>query len=343
MTISKPTLVGLIALLAWSCLAVGATAAMAVGSATPATLAPAATSVEVPVGAELFSDERTVSLTGEVAPELPLAITGSGRVTSFDCAPGTVWASGSRVFRVDGRAVLAVATRTPLWRDLRVGDRGADVAALQKELARLKVRAGQGEVLSNATITAVEKLLGDPPGSMSTIELGRVVWLPRASTELARCATFTGASLAPDEPVAFARRLPALDELELLGGAVDGDRVLRIGDETLPLGADGSLPAKAASVVAASGAYRGALAEGATRFEVQAVVALAEPVEVAAVPPAAIYALDGGSGCVLADGKPVALTVVGSQLGRSFVTFTDADAAPRVVLAPAPTDGPPCR
>ena len=45
--------------------------------------------------------------------------------------------SGSRAYQVNDRTVVALHTATPLYRDLKVGDRGEDVRSLNDELSRL--------------------------------------------------------------------------------------------------------------------------------------------------------------------------------------------------------------
>jgi hypothetical protein len=61
---------------------------------------------------------------------------------------------------------------------------------------------------------------------------------------------------------------------------------------------------------------------------------LAAPITVSVVPPAALYALDGEHGCVTSGDEPLAVRIVGSELGQSFVVFDAADPPRTVDLSP---------
>ncbi|MCA5891938.1 hypothetical protein LEP48_01055 [Isoptericola sp. NEAU-Y5] len=69
-------------------------------------------------------------------------------------------------------------------------------------------------------------------------------------------------------------------------------------------------------------------------------VRLGEPVRVVAVPPSALYGLDGTAACLLADGVPLPVEVVASELGQSLVS---ADPSPARVQIDAGQDSAPCR
>jgi hypothetical protein len=70
-------------------------------------------------------------------------------------------------------------------------------------------------------------------------------------------------------------------------------------------------------------------------------VALASPVEVTVVPPSAVYGIVAGKGCVSSGGASVPVTIAGSQLGQTFVTF-ETEKYPTVVDI-APTKKSSCR
>lgn len=59
---------------------------------------------------------------------------------------------------------------------------------------------------------------------------------------------------------------------------------------------------------------------------------LATPLNVLAVPAATLFGLTGSTGCVCSATKTVAVTIVGSQLGRTFVTLPAGVALSRVSL-----------
>ena len=58
-----------------------------------------------------------------------------GTVTADWSADGL--ASGKGAYKVNDRVVVALNTATPLYRDLKTGDKGDDVLALNNELSRL--------------------------------------------------------------------------------------------------------------------------------------------------------------------------------------------------------------
>jgi len=341
MTGSRATLAGLVGVLVVALLSAGAAGALVMTGATPQTLALAPSSLEVPVEARPFADERAITLTVEVAPDVPLTVTGGGRITAIDCAPGTVWVSGEVALRVDGSPIVSLATGTPLWRDLAVGDRGDDVAALETELERLGADVRNDGIVTRSTVAAVDRLLGTPSAGSGNVSASRILWLPAVSTEIASCPAFAGSPLAPGEAVAFASGTPAVELGAVPADLVEGPRVVRVEGAEIATLADGHLGAEAGAAVLQTSAYRGALAEGATRFELQAVLALAESASVASVPPAAIYDLEGRAGCVLATAGPVAVTVLGSQLGRTYVQF--AEEPPSSVVSSPRSDASPCR
>jgi hypothetical protein len=66
---------------------------------------------------------------------------------------------------------------------------------------------------------------------------------------------------------------------------------------------------------------------------VAASLRLTAPVQVTVVPPQAVTTTDGRTGCVQADGKPVAVSIVGSQLGQTYVVLADGATASEVALA----------
>jgi hypothetical protein len=75
------------------------------------------------------------------------------------------------------------------------------------------------------------------------------------------------------------------------------------------------------------------LAQGSGQIEIH--LRLAEPIDVAVVPPSAIAVTGEGHGCVIADGSPTTVRIVGSTLGQTMIQF---DTAPRAVTAQFPDD-----
>lgn len=63
------------------------------------------------------------------------------------------------------------------------------------------------------------------------------------------------------------------------------------------------------------------------------------------MPPGALFALSGSTGCVRADGTAHPVTIVASSLGQTLVTFDGLDAAtaPTEVELTSQTEGQTCR
>lgn len=68
---------------------------------------------------------------------------------------------------------------------------------------------------------------------------------------------------------------------------------------------------------------------------------LKTPIDVWSLPPTAFYAQHDEQACVVSDGKPVAVTVIGSRLGRSMATVDSGAALGKVRTNPQ--GGKPCR
>ncbi|WP_344103478.1 peptidoglycan-binding domain-containing protein [Myceligenerans crystallogenes] len=82
-------------------------------------------------------------------------------VTRQAFAPGDEVRSGDLLAEVSGRPVIGLTTPFRLYRDIRPGDQGPDVAALQEALADLGLFTGPPDsVYGTATATAVRTLYG---------------------------------------------------------------------------------------------------------------------------------------------------------------------------------------
>ncbi|MFJ1512928.1 hypothetical protein [Cellulosimicrobium funkei] len=284
-----------------------------------------------PVSSQVFDDVRRVKVTPQVAQESPLSLADSGRVTASSCVPGGVIESGSSPATIDDRPVLALATSVPLWRDLAPGAKGDDVHALQAELARIGFPVRADAEYGNATKTAVTRLFRDagvakPSGDLPAAS---VLWLPASSVAVKECEAPLGA-VAGDEP--FVTVAGALSSLRLADSATDGApgaRVVRYGELTAPVGEGGVVtdPTFLEEVQRGPELAAWQRSEGSEPMTLEYV--LAEPLDVAVVPPGALFALSGTSGCVVGDGVARPVTVVSSSLGQTLVTFDGA--APSIV------------
>lgn len=318
-------------------LALGAVSVLALGLAAGALLvrvpppddvAGTVTDPLAPVVERGLDDARTVPVSLDVTAAQPLVTTRGGRVTASSCVPGARVRSGQTPFSVDGVPLLALATANPLWRDLTPGDRGADVDALQ---AALDVSPRTGVV--DAAMLAALRELAAPTVHDDRVDHTAVLWLPDDEATVDTCDAPVGAlvgegqTLATLPPRLVAARVPAP-----AADALPGDRTLVVDDVTLPLDDGAVTDPDALAALAATPTYRAAVVEQ-TGIQLTAQWRLVDPVSTAVVPPSAVVTGPAGA-CVLDEhGVAHAVTVVGSQLGQTFVRV-DGDAPGRVRTAP---------
>jgi hypothetical protein len=295
-----------------------------------------------PVGWQSFDDKQTVTVTLAVGPRRALQAPVTGQVTGFSCTVGTDMVSGQSVVSVDGVPLLDLATAMPLWRDLEVGDRGTDVVALVAELKRLgHLTVESAEVVDAALLAAyatAANQVGMPASALGggVIRATQVAWLPAPSLPAGSCEAVVGAQVAPGqilvgfEPVIVGARVgPTPAEL------APGLRTLMLGTESFGVMDSGEITApESLGRLGTMAATREALREGGSGSVVGQLV-LAEPIDVAVIPPAALVAT-GASACVVGDGTPRAVQVIGSQLGQTFVVFVDEP--PAAVAVDPPRD-----
>jgi hypothetical protein len=288
----------------------------------------------VEVTARDFLDERKVEASAELAPEWKALAPLSGVVRRADCEVGAAISSGEAPFVVDDRPVVLLRLSTPPWRDISPGARGADVTALQKELRKLGYKdVPKDGYLGTQTSAAVRALWESVGGDakQNWVPLDQVVWLPERSVIPGSCPWRIGDKLdAGDALFATGGGLAALT-VSVPSDAVAGARVAVLGETMAPVGEDGLVddPAFLAEY-AETGAFADFLDDPAGSLT--AAVRLAEPLEVVAVPPSALYGLDGGEGCVVDESGPLRVQVVASQLGETFVS--GAQLPKRVVVDP---------
>lgn len=273
-----------------------------------------------PVTVQPFDDARSVAVEIERGASVPLRSPFSGTVTALDCSSPIV--SGTAPLRVDGQGVLALHASTPWWRDLADGDRGTDVDALQHELGRLGHDvSADGAAFGPASRAALSAVLvsaglsGDDP--VASGALTRTIWLPAAETAVASCDTSLGTSLGEGDPLLTSAAPITSARITATGPALP--RVVLVDDIVVPVGDDGTIAAEHLPTLAATPTAVTANTSDEPSFP--ATLRLAEPVDAAAVPASAIASDDGDTGCVVGDGAPLRVTLLGSQLGHTFVAF----------------------
>ncbi|WP_089909383.1 peptidoglycan-binding domain-containing protein [Leifsonia sp. 21MFCrub1.1] len=335
-------------------LVVGAFAVLSLGTVAGAVLVPTAAPQSIastvrPTSVQATeittTDEQTATLRVTARPAQKLSSRAAGTITADDCQPGGTVASGSSGPTVNDAVLVHLATSQPLWRDLSVGDTGADVRSLQAELSRLGQPVEVDGRFGAGTLRAVSRMAetagASDARSWSTLPFARFIWLPAASVVIASCDTGMGQEVAAQGPVAtLPQGVSDAVLTPLPDDVMAGDRVVVADGLTIPVDAAGRITSAAdLERLAASQAYlryrgsssdsgpNGSEAAGpdgsASKPGMSVQYRLAQPTTVFSVPAAAVYATTGSTGCVVDEGHARAVTIVGSQLGETFVVPRD--------------------
>ena len=128
--------------LTWVLLTTATVAALTVGACAlwlpdraPSVLSAPSVVESAPASVQEYSGTQQVNVVPTVSGNRDLLGNASGTVTE-NWANGEL-RSGTRAYQVNDRNIVALHTATPLYRDLKVGDRGEDVRSLNDELGRL--------------------------------------------------------------------------------------------------------------------------------------------------------------------------------------------------------------
>lgn len=136
----------------------------------------------------------------------------SGLITSVLVQPGDRVKSGQAIVAIDGVTRVAVATPTPFWRDLRLGDEGPDVAMLDDALKVMGFGPSDpDDVFDSGTAAAVSKFadslgVGSKSGSF---DRSWIIWLPLSELKVAVVQVATG-QLAPSSGSEIVKASPKL-------------------------------------------------------------------------------------------------------------------------------------
>ncbi|MDR0504785.1 MAG: peptidoglycan-binding protein [Bifidobacteriaceae bacterium] len=288
-----------------------------------------------------FDDARSLPVAPHLADEWDALAPMSGVVRKNNCQVGQKLRSGKAPFRLDDQPVLLLALSTPLWRDLDIGVKGADVTAFQKELRRLGWKdvptdGYYGWVTAAAVKQLWEKVGGNP--KQGSLPLSQVVWLPKRKLTVATC------------PLRIGQQINSGDKLFTVGGGLvsltvtvpeaarAGERQVVNGDLTAVIPAENQLTDRAfLESFAKNFRFAEWLRDNGTQLTIDS--RLVTPLDVVAVPPSALYDLSETTGCVLGEAGPVRVEVVGSELGQSFIR---SDSLPTKVAVVPGEDAPPC-
>jgi len=304
-----------------------------------------ASASEIVVGIQQFTGEQQVVASPLVADESILTWPASGVITENNCIVGAEFQSGQAPFAINDMPILTVHSELPFWRDFTSGIRGDDVAALQQEFNRLTIPEIELTVTGtfNApTITAARRLWHSVGGNpqQGTLPLSQLIWLPRPEVAAVECFGVLGQQVAAGQPAV--RIGGILEALEVPPEILEGDArlVATIPGTTfaVPITADGIITdPDFLSAFSHLPTFEQYLAGSTTT--VQLSTRLANPIMVATVPASSLYLVDGQYGCVLDEGVPRLVQILGSQFGQTMVV---SNPLPTNVTV-APSNEPSCR
>jgi len=239
--------------------------------------------------------------------------------------------SGDTFLSVNGQPLLALATDQPLWRELSIDSSGSDVSTLTAALRNLGMDV-KGDRVTREILDAfmsLMKAIGASPESKWSIDPAYLIWLPSTEVTVVTCECQAGVELSTNTLVATLPPLIVSAGIDGLDRSLStGDRVLEVDGFPIEIDEDGRVSSPTSlSQIASTPSFVRASLDGSD-FTLTGKWSLIEPVEVWVIPPSAITVNDQGKACVIADGVPTHISIIGSQLGRSFVTPTDESTHP---------------
>ena len=306
---------------------------------------------------ELGEVGRDLTTTATVTWPLRAIGTGgaTGTVTSVEVRSGAKVKPGDVLYTVDLRPVVVAEGPVPAFRDLTIGDKGADVRQLQLLLrATGATEAEPTGTFTAATATAVrtwQRALG--VRTTGTVARGDVVFVPELPARIVLADdVHVGASLAPGGNVVRAVPSQPLVEIRLdtsqraavppTGAAVtidapDGRWAAVVADQTSKDGA-AVLRLAAADGGAVCGDACASLKFTTAGLRFPAEVALTPHVQGALVPLASLGAApDGSAYVVAADGARQPVTVRAADGSRAVVDGVDPGEVVALFAAPTGT------
>ncbi|BDR55161.1 hypothetical protein KIMH_12720 [Bombiscardovia apis] len=317
----------------WVLVAVVVTAAVSVGvcalvlpDKAPQLLDAPSSVNTAPVARQTYEGRKQVSVIPQMSAKRELVSNTSGTLTSLSTS--STLKSGQTAFSVNDRPVLALALETPPYRELKIGDTGNDVKALNVELSRLGYSSSYYSTsYTAATAAGWHQLLKDnglkPEGDFT---VDSMVWLPAPAVNISSWAQQTGMAIQSGAPIA---EVPgSVLKLSIKNGPpLDREQTLTIFGETgkLPAGTIETTDADFCNRVAAKTEFAAYTAEE-LKAGLDGSLAFAQPVEVLRVPAAAIVGIKESKGCIVSEGKSRKVSIVGSELGVSLVQVEEESA-----------------
>ncbi|OZG69172.1 peptidoglycan-binding domain-containing protein [Bifidobacterium eulemuris] len=297
---------------------------------TPNVLSEAKIIASAPTSVQDYSGNQPVTVVPTVSASQTLLSNVSGIVTADQSGQGLV--SGKAAFAVNGRAIIALSTSTPLYRNLKIGDSGEDVRAVNNELNRLGYNSQpESDLFQWSTSDGWRQLMWDN-GNESNGELfiADTLWIPNTTVAVdawtARQGTQTTAGSQVGEVPGLITALTVKN-----GQPSQQDRTLTVAKLTA------TLPAGTTTITDPVFLQQFTNSEEVTSLSpesltagLSATLSLSKPLLVLRVPAGAVFDVNGQYGCIAPasgkdKGKPIRMDIVGNELGVSLLKSEQVD------------------
>lgn len=290
-----------------------------------------------------FDDARDVRVSIAVGGDRSSIANTGGTVTRTDCAVGQPVANGSSPVSLNGQPLIALSTTVPPWRDITPGLKGPDVDAIHAALHALDSGVPKQGPATAKTVAAFNALLTKHDGVTARGRVPRtaILWVPPGDAPLIGCGTSVGQTVNPGDPVLqFPPAAVGANIVAMPNKLAEGERVLTIDGEKFAVDVVGTLTdPNALDKLRKLPSFAAALKHSDSEPEVGAILKLAEPVQMTVVPPASVAGRRDNY-CVFSDGKPHPVTIIGGQIGQSYVKLADGTTLTHV--DPTPPAGGSC-
>lgn len=281
------------------------------------------------------TDTRVVSSSVTLKATLDAPLAGvayrSGTLSTLTAHPGGAVRDGKVIGRIDSFPLVAMVSPQPLFRDLAVGAKGADVRMLKEWLSRRGQHPGTlSAPYTRQTRNAVrrwQKAVGLP--ITGRFERQQVVWVGASPGTVATIDTAPGSAVTSGQKL-FTLQASArvVQVVEPTGGVAKGESTLQVGGAKVayePRSGTITRPADVKAVMAALGGKD----EGVAR-----VVATKEKT-VAIVPASAVVTDEAGASCVFPDATAAPVPVMPQGGGLGGVDVEPDPALTQVLVNPA--------
>lgn len=253
----------------------------------------------VPASVQEYAGTQQVTVVPTISSDRDLFGNASGLVTADWSGNGLT--SGKGAYQVNDRTVVALNTATPLYRDLKTGDTGGDVLALNNELNLLGYNSVSGsDTYWRATSDGWKQLMADNGNtSDGSLSLADTLWIPEHEVAVDEWNATAGSMVTGGTAIG---KIPgSLTKLTIKNGTASAqDRTLTI------FGITGTLPANTTEItdagflqqVEANDSYQFVDVES-KKAGFDATLALSERMRVLRVPAGAVFGINGSTGCIV--------------------------------------------